>query len=169
MIASSGGQPGSATNGDTRSSGGAAPGSRPGAQDPHPLEPLLAQLAMLREFALHYVEAQKDAISSAARRALLKAVLGVFAAIVGATLLITSTVLVALGLAQLISIAADGRAWVGNLAIGGGVLLIVGAATAFYVSRALSAARKRMIEKYELRHTAQRAKYGADVPQKAAL
>ena len=169
MIASSGRQSGSAANGDPRATDAAAASSRPGAPEPHPLEPLLAQLTMLREFALHYVEAQKDAIGAALRRAMLKAVLGLLAAIVGTTLLITSTVMVAIGLAQLISIAVDGHAWIGNLAIGGGVLLVVGAGAAIYVSRALSAARKRTIEKYELRHTVQRAKYGTDVPQKAAL
>src|SRR5687767_6098451 len=123
MIASSGSQPGSAANGNARAAGGAKLGSQAGEQGPHPLEPIFAQLTMLREFALHYVEAQKDAITSAVRRAVLKAVLGLLAALVGATLLVTSTVMAAMGLAELISIAAGGRGWVGNLAIGGGVLL----------------------------------------------
>jgi hypothetical protein len=129
----------------------------------------LEQAAMLRDFALHYVEAQKDAIASAVWRAVLKAVLAALAGLVGATLLITATVMLALGLAELISLAADGQDWVGNLAIGGGVLLVVGAAAAIYVARALSAARKRTIQKYEHRHTAQRAKHGADVRQKAVV
>jgi hypothetical protein len=167
MIASNGKTSASHAEGDFRAAG-AVPGDRPGAE-PHPLEPLLEQVAMARDFALHYVEAQRDAITSAVRRALLKAVLGLLAGLVGATLLITATVLLAIGLADLISIAADGRDWVGHLAIGGGILIIVGAAAAIYVNRALSSARKRTIEKYELRHTAQRAKYGEDVTQRPTV
>jgi hypothetical protein len=134
----------------------------------HPLEPLLQQVATVRAFALHYVAAQSDAAKAAVRRTLLKAAAGLIAAIVAVTFLIVCTILLARGLAELISIAAGNRAWVGNLALGGGTLLIVAIAVGVYVVRQQRAARDQTIRKYESRHYAQRAKFGADVTQRAA-
>lgn len=134
----------------------------------HPLEPLLEQFATVRSFAMHYVEAQTDAAKAAVRRTLLKAAAGLVGAIVAVTLVIVCTIMLAQGLAELISIAAGGREWVGNLALGGGVLLLLAVAIIIYVARQLRVAREQTIRKYENRHLAQRAKFGADVTQRAA-
>jgi hypothetical protein len=168
------------TNGNTRHSDGrpqfGAAGSthRSSApeQDPskptNPLEPLLEQIAVVREFALHYVEAQTDAAKAAVRRTLLKAAAALIGAIVAVTFVIVCTIMLAEGLAELISIAAGDRAWVGNLALGGGVLLMLAVAIIIFIARQLRAAREQTIRKYENRHLAQRAKFGADVTQQAA-
>jgi hypothetical protein len=174
MVASS-----SDTNGRT-GNGPASPGARsPSEQSAttrgqqtstatHPVEPLLEQIAIVREFALHYVEAQKDLLRSAIRRAVLKILVATVAAVVGITFVVACTIMLAEGLAELISIAAGDRAWVGNLAVGGGVLLMLAVIVISYVTRQLRAAREQTIRKYESRHHAQRAKFGADVRQREA-
>ena len=68
---------------------------------------------------------------------LLKAAAGLVAAIVGVTFVIACTLMLAEGLAELISLAAGGPPWVGNLALGGGVLGILGVAVAIYIRRQL--------------------------------
>jgi hypothetical protein len=167
------------TNGRTRHSGdkpqGAAAGSAqasspgPDALKPtQPLELLLEQFATVRAFALHYVEAQTDAAKAAVRRTLLKVVAGFLSAIVAVTFVIVCTIMLADGLAELISIAAGGRAWVGNLALGGGVLLILAVSVTIFIARRLRIAREQTIRKYETRHLEQRAKFGADVTRRAA-
>jgi hypothetical protein len=134
----------------------------------HPLEPLFEQIAVVRAFALHYVEAQTDAARAAIRRTIFKAAAGLGAAIGALTFVIACTIMLAEGLAELISIAAGGRPWVGNLTVGGGVLLILTASVGIYVARQLRRAREQTIRKYESRHYAQRAQFGADVTQRAA-
>jgi len=148
-------------------SGPSSPEQKVGAE-PHPLEPLMKQVAMLREFALHYIEAQKDATKATLRRLVIKAIVGVIAAIVGGTILIASAVMIADGLAELVSLAAGGRPWVGKLAVGGGVLLALALAGWFFIWRLMRVERERIIRKYESLHHAQRAKFGADVTQRAA-
>jgi hypothetical protein len=129
---------------------------------------LLEQIATVRAFALHYVETQTDAAKAAVRRTLLKVAAGLVGALVAVTFVIVCTIMLAEGLAELISISAGGRAWVGNLAIGGGVLLILAVGVIIYIARQLRVSREQTIRKYENRHLAQRAKFGADVTQRAA-
>jgi hypothetical protein len=137
-------------------------------ESPHPLDPLLNQGAMLREFALHYVEAQKDAATAALRRLVIKAVVGLVALMIGGTILIASAVTMLDGLAELVSMAAGGRPWAGKLAVGGGILLMLLMFGTLFVARHARARRDRIVRKYESLHHAQRAKFGADVAQRAA-
>ena len=152
---------------DRSTARGSDPGDRPDKPAPHPLEPLLAHLAEARAFALHYVEAQKDSLRATIRRLVLQAIVGAGAGVVGLTLVITCTVFLLQGMSQLIAMAAGGRSWVGNLAVGGGLLLILALVTAAVVALQTRRARKRTIRKYESRHHAQRTRFGADVPQRA--
>jgi hypothetical protein len=133
---------------------------------PNPLEPLLEQIAAVRAYAQHYFEAQTDAARAAVRRTILKAAAGLGAAIVAVTFVIACTIMLAEGLAQLIGIVAGDRPWVGNIVLGGGVLLILAISVGFYVAQKLRTARELTIRKYENRHYAQRAKFGADVTQR---
>ena len=135
---------------------------------PNPLEPLLEQIALVRAYAQHYFEAQSDAARAAIRRTMLKAAAGLVAAIVAVTFVIACTIMLAEGLAELIGVAAGGRPWVGNVALGGGVLLILAVSAGIYIARKLRAAREHTIRKYENRHDAQRAKFGVDVTQRKA-
>ena len=145
----------------------AAPDAEPDASKaPNPLEPLLEQIAVVRAYAQHYFEAQTDAARAAIRRTMLKTAAGLGAAIVAVTFVIACTIMLADGLAELIGIAAGGRPWVGNVALGGGVLLIIAVSAGVYITRKLRSAREHTIRKYENRHDAQRAKFGVDVTQR---
>jgi hypothetical protein len=147
---------------------GRTPASNETSGTPHPLDPLLQQIAMVRAFALHYVEAQKDAIKSSARRLAIKTMLGVAGAIVGVTALVACTVMVFDALAELVSLAAGGHQWVGNLVVGGGVLIVTGMVAALYLARWMRTTRDSTIHKYESRHDVQRKEFGADVTSRAA-
>jgi len=136
---------------------------------PHPLEPLLHQIAMLRAFALHYVEVQKDATKAAIRRLVVTATFALLAAIVGGTILIVSAAMIADGLAELVSWALGSSPWVGKLVVGGGVLVTLALAGWILIYLLKRAQRKRVLRKYESLHNAQRAKFGTDVSQRAAL
>ena len=168
MIAPSRGGQGEARAAD-RPTGPKGPGDQQAPPNPHPLEPLLKQIAILREFTLHYIEAQKDQAKATVRRLVINVAMGIVAAIIGATLLIVSTILVADGLAELISVALGGRPWAGKLILGGGLLVLFGLVAAIIIARLRRAERRRIIRKYESRHHAQRAKFGSDVTQRAAL
>jgi hypothetical protein len=98
----------------------------------------------------------------------LKSLVGLAAAVVGLTFVVAGTIMLAQGLAELISIAAGNRPWAGNLAVGGGVLLMLALFAWIYIKRQLRTAREQTIRKYESRHHAQREKFGADVAQRAA-
>jgi hypothetical protein len=134
----------------------------------NPLEPLLQQLAILREFALHYLEVQKDSVRAKVYRTMFYSVLGVIAALVAATLIVACTVKLVQGLSEAVTVVASGRVWIGDLSIGGGLLLVIALGAWVFVKRQLRTARQRTIRKYESRHYAQRQKFGADITQRAA-
>jgi hypothetical protein len=136
--------------------------------EPHPLEPLLQQIGLVRESALHYFEAQKDATTTAARRLALKSALGIAAALVGGTALIACTVMVMDALAELVSLAAGNRRWAGNLVVGGGILIITAAVAALFVARWQRTSRAHTIQKYESSHNAQRQEFGTNISRRAA-
>jgi hypothetical protein len=98
----------------------------------------------------------------------LKAFFGIIAAVIGVTFVVVSTIMVAQGLAELVSIAAGDRAWDGNLAVGGGVFLALALVAMGFITRQLRTACEPTVLKYESRHHAQREKFGADVTQRAA-
>jgi hypothetical protein len=128
---------------------------------------LFQQVAVIREFALHYVDAQKDSVKATTRRLAIKTILGAAAAIIGVTGLITCTIMVTDALADLVSLAAGNRQWVGQLVVGGGILLVFAMVAAVYVARWTSKARAQTIRKYESRHNAQREQLGTDITRHA--
>jgi hypothetical protein len=131
----------------------------------HPLDPLLQQIAAVRSAAIHYLESQKDLTAATIRRLIAKAIIGTVAAIIGVAALTASTVMVLNGLAEGVSIAANGRAWVGNLVVGAGLLLATAIGLGVYTSKSMRAARARTLRKYESRHDAPRQANGTGVRQ----
>jgi hypothetical protein len=142
--------------------------SQAGPPDPHPLDPLFEQVAAVREFSLNYFAAQKDSAKASVRRLAIKAALGLGGAIIVGTAVVVSTALVIDGLAELVSLAVGRGVWAGKLVVGGGLLLVLGLVIMLYITRIMRVAREHTIRKYESRHHAQRAKFGADVTQRAA-
>jgi hypothetical protein len=127
----------------------------------------LAAFAELREYASYYVTAWFDRVRFTLRRAGFLAVVGAMALVAGCTIIVTSSVLVCVGLAQGIAAALGGRAWAGNLIVGLSLLALAGAGTWFGWSRLSAAFRRKMVQKYELRQRQQRADFGHDVEERA--
>jgi hypothetical protein len=138
-----------------------------GPRGPHPLEPLLADLASLRSYLAHYVAARKDALTAAARRAVLWAVIGIAAALVGMTILVTAVVLLVMGIMDGLTVVFGGRLWAGELVTAVGLLTLVGLGGWIGISKWITNSRRRTMEHYERRRSQERAVHGLDVRQRA--
>jgi hypothetical protein len=137
------------TNGHSAHATGAA---GPDSPSPHPLDPLIAHLAQLRQQASLYAEATADRFKLSARQAAIYAALGCLALLAGGALVVTSAVLILNGTAGGLAVLLGGRLWAGQL-ITGVVLLVAIAAGAWLGVRSLTgSSRRKTIEKYERRH-----------------
>jgi len=135
-------------------------------EDPSQLPPGQAfktawsRLAEIGEFARHYASARSDLFKLKLLNIAILAALGVIGLIAGAALIATLIVLLCSGLAQAVAAGLGGRAWAGNLIVGGGLLLLIGVGAAM----GLSMMRRKHFEqtkaKYELRHKNQREQFG---------
>jgi hypothetical protein len=131
--------------------------ARKPATGPHPLEPLLGHLAELRRHAGHYLQATADSYRLTIRQALLRGALAALGAVVGVTVLVTSTVLLLSGAAGGLAEAFGGRAWAGQLTVGATVLLLIGLACWWGLRMATESSRRKTAEKYERRHYEEQA------------
>lgn len=145
----------------------AAPGETE-SSDVHPLEPLLAQMAELREFALNYVEARKDKLKASGRRLAVGLALLCVAGVVAVSLLATSMVLILNGLSQLVGDALGGRSGIGQLVVGSINLLAVLAVGKVLVTVRSWKAYRETKQKYERRHHTQRTRFGEDVAERSS-
>ena len=143
-------------------------------QDPGELPPsesvryAVGAFGELKEYFSYYLSAKSDAFKASIRNLGIMAAVGVLALAVAVALVVTATVLLCLGIAQGLAAAMHGTTWAGNLIVGGGLLLILFGG-AILASRMLaSAARKRTMQKYELRQSQQRQSYGRSVADRAA-
>jgi hypothetical protein len=130
------------------------------------LEPLLAHLTELRRHAGHYLQATADSYRLTIRQALLRGMLGALGAVVGVTVLVTSTVLLLRGAAGGLAEAFGGRAWAGQLAVGTTVLLLTGLACWWGLRKATEASRRKTAEKYERRHYEEQAHVDTDAAER---
>lgn len=146
----------------------AAAGSDPTeAAPPHPLEPLLAHLAELREYAATYVAARADRMKLTVRTIAFWAMAGLLAGVLAMTAVVTAVVLLLVGIADGLSALLGDNAWAGYMLCGGGVMLLLAVGLMVFKRKWFQSSRRRTIQKYERRHQAQRAAYGHDVAQRA--
>lgn len=133
---------------------------RPTPLGPHPLGPLAENIDALREFGAYYLETRLDGMRLRLRRAAMATVVGLIAGAAAVTGLITAVVLLLTGAAGALTVAFGGRVWAGNLAVGGGVVLIVAVGLWALKTYLASSARRRTVEKYEHQRDQQRARCG---------
>ncbi|MGH7215535.1 MAG: phage holin family protein [Tepidisphaeraceae bacterium] len=126
-----------------------------------------SRIGELKEYASYYASAKVDGVKASLRRLLVYAALGVVAGLAGAALAVTACVLTLVGLARLINSAAQ-SAWLGQLLVGLGVLLIMGVGAFVGMSMMTKASKNRTVAKYELRQRKQRDDFGHDVAQRTA-
>lgn len=136
-------------------------------QAPHPLEPLLAHIGELREYASTYLAARLDRMKLTGRMIAFWAVVGLLAGVMGLAAAVTAVVLLMLGIADGLAALLGNHAWAGYLLCGGGFLVVLTVALVLFKRSWFRTSRRRTIEKYERRHQAQRAAYGHDVAQRA--
>jgi hypothetical protein len=126
------------------------------------------QLAELREFLSHSLEARKDRTKSTVRRLMTTAVVLLSLGIIWSATLVVGAILLANGLAEAVGIMVGNRLWAGEVIIGAGIVLSTLLLTILWAEWFNRSARQRTIRKYDRRHRMQRAKFGADVRQRAA-
>jgi hypothetical protein len=122
---------------------------------PHvdPLHKLICEFSEVRKFAAAYVAAELDLFRVHARRWFLYMLVGVVAAVIGLTSLITAVVFALRGLAGLVSDLFD-ISWLGELVMGFGVIAAICLAGWATTSGRRNASRRELLAKYERKHKA---------------
>lgn len=129
---------------------------------------LVARLGELADYARYYVAVRWGAIKLKIRNVALFAALGLLGAVIGATALVTATVLLSLGIARGLALLMGGRLWLGYLVFGLLVMILLGAG-AWWGMRWLSdKSRHQTFRTFETMKRKQREQYGHDVRTKAA-
>lgn len=134
---------------------------------PHPIEPLMENLAEIREFAAHYLATRWDSIAFSARRAAIWAVFGLVGMLAGGTAVAASVVLVLVGASRAVGLAI-GPVWAGQLIIGFGFLAFTAIAMLTAAAVLRRHFRDRKVDKYESQRHAQRIRVGRDVAGRVA-
>lgn len=124
---------------------------------------LASLVAELRQYFGHFLAAKLDGVKLTAKRLVIYAVLGIIAAIVAGTILITASVLLLVGLAYAIGALFDpDEPFVGMLIVAGVVLLGTFGGGLLILKRMLGSSRKYTIDKYERMEREERAQFGRD-------
>jgi hypothetical protein len=117
---------------------------------------------------VYYLETRLDALGLSIRRAVVGLALGVVGAIGAAAGLVMAVVLLLRGLAEALTVLFGGRAWAGDLVVGGGVILLTAGSLWAVKAYLASVARRRTVEKYEHQRSQQRTRVGHDASQRVA-
>lgn len=127
------------------------------------LQRLPELLAELREYASYYVATRQALWSARLRNIVLGSVLGVTFGVIGAAAVVTAVVLTMLGLAQGVAALAGGRPWVGNLVVGGGLLILSVALTVWLLKSARNSGLRKTMQALERRKALQRQRFDRSV------
>ncbi len=119
------------------------------------------------EYVSYYVATKADAAKLAIRSAILYGALGIVALLGAGTVVVVAVVLMLVGLAKAIGAALGGMEWLGDLIVGVGVLVVIGAGAMIAVKRMTGSSRKQTVDKYESRKRRQRHEFGQDIRQRA--
>jgi hypothetical protein len=149
---------------------GARASTAPGEQEPSPQEALrrlLQQIEELRAYSTHFVSAKVDALMLSTRQLLVWAVLGIVGLMALAGLVVTSIVLLldgaAGGLGRLF-----GARWLGQLVVGGGLLVLLTLGIFIGVRTWHNRSRQQKVQQYDERQLQQHAAFGRSAADRAA-
>ena len=109
------------------------------------------------------ISAKLDQAKLSAMMICLYAVLGVFGAAAGVAVVVTSVVLLLVGVAHGIGALLGGRDWLGDVIVGFVLLAGLTLSITSFLERFVVASRKRTKQKYEAKHSRQRQEFGHDV------
>ena len=149
---------------------GARASTAPGEQEPSPEEAfrrLLQQLEELQAYCTHFVSAKVDGLMLSARQLLIWAVLGIVGLLALAGLVVTAIVLCLDGAAGGLGSLLGGRLWLGQLVVGGGLLILLTLSILIGVRTWQRRARQQKVQQYDERQRQQRAAFGHSVADRA--
>ncbi len=145
---------------------GARASTAPGEQGPSPeeaLRRLLQQLEELRAYSTHFVSAKVDGFILSVRQLLVWMVLGIVGLIALAAVVVTAIVLFLGGTAGGLGQLFGGRLWLGQLVVGGGLLLLLTLSILIGVRTWQRRSRQQKVQQYDERQLQQRAAFGRSV------
>jgi hypothetical protein len=128
---------------------------------------MLEQVAELREYLLHYLDARKDKTKATIRRLVVVSLTLISIGIAWVAALAAGAILLVRGMTEAAGLAIGNRLWAGQIIVGGSVVLgslFVIILIAVWSNRST---RQSTIRKYERRHRIQRAKFGTTAKQRS--
>jgi uncharacterized membrane protein len=120
------------------------------------------------EYGAQLLSLQFEQIRLTATRLILFAMLGVIALLVASAIVVTSAVLICVGLAGAVSAALSLPGWVGALIVGVVMVALVFALLIFWVRSQIGAARRQLKNRLAQRSQKQREEFGHDAHEYAA-
>ncbi len=132
-----------------------------------PLDPLLLSLGKFSDYLHDYLEARKDQLGTTIRKIAIIAVIGILGLVIAITVLVESVILLMSGLAELLSSRWSNYPGLGEVFVGGDVILIGSVVAVIIAALWIRSARKRLVKKYESLHEEQRSRFGRDVSERS--
>ncbi len=138
------------------------------ARGPEALAELLGNLAEALDYVGYLLAAKAGQLKLRARRLLILAVLGALAALVGLVVVIVSVWLALAGLAGAIGQLCGGRPWLGELIVGGTILLSGAAGIWFGLRRMRKSGLASAKQRFAARQARQAERFGRTVHETAS-
>jgi membrane protein implicated in regulation of membrane protease activity len=149
---------------------GARASTAPGAQEPSPAEALhrlQQQIEELRAYFTHFVSAKVDSFVLSGRQLAIWSALGVLGLTALLGLIITAIVLLLDGIATGLGLLFGGRLWLGQIVVGGGLLILLTLTILIGVRTWQHRSRQQKVQQYDERQLQQRAAFGHSVADRA--
>ena len=149
---------------------GAQASTAPGEQEPSPpeaLRHLQQQIEELQAYFTHFVSAKVDGFVLSSRQIALWTALGILSLIALAGLIITAIVLLLGGAAAGFGLLFGGRLWLGQVVVGGGLLLLLALSILVGMRIWRHKSRQQKVQQYDERQLQQRAAFGRSVADRA--
>ena len=149
---------------------GAQASTAPGEQEPSPpeaLRHLQQQIEELQAYFTHFVSAKIDGFLLSGRQIALWIVLGLMGLLALAGLVITAIVQLLSGAAVGFGLLCGGRLWLGQVIVGGGLLLLLALSIFIGMRTWQHRSRQQKVQQYDERQLQQRAAFGHSVADRA--
>jgi uncharacterized membrane protein len=149
---------------------GAQASPTPGEQEPSPAEAfhrLQQQIEELQAYFTHFVHAKIDGFLLSARQLAVWTVLGIIGLIALTGLIITAIVLLLSGAAAGLGLLCGGQLWLGQVIIGGGLLLLLVLSILVAIRVWQHRSHQQKVQHYDERQLQQRAAFGRSVADRA--
>jgi membrane protein implicated in regulation of membrane protease activity len=124
---------------------------------------LQQQLGELSAYASHYVSAKMDGLKLSGRNIAIWAMIGALAGIILISMIVVAVVLLLIGCAAGLGVALGGTPWLGQIAVGLGLLALFVIAILIGARRIQRQSRSQKVQDYDERQRQQRIQFGHNV------